>query len=224
MGLVTVTLIRHAESEANADVKKENKIGGHNLQAKLTKKGEEQAEALGNYFRKKGVQFTEAYSSTAVRTQMTAELCFKQMGIQLPLTTDDQLSEQSAGGWEGQSRDIYNRKDVRLALDTDNWSYIPGDDKPGESQKMVSERIKRWVDNKMARCQAEDKDKNHHIVVFTHGGAIKFLLAELLDLHRPTAYTEAANPTANTSITQLCYKNGQLQLPLAMRNNTEHLN
>jgi broad specificity phosphatase PhoE len=58
------------------------------------------------------------------------------------------------------------------------------------------------------------------LIVFTHGLAIKFLLAELLNLEKLTAYKI---PIDNTSITQLCYKNGELMLPLAMQNNTEHL-
>lgn len=219
MSRITFTLVRHAESAANVD--SANKIGGHNIEAQLTEKGVKQAEALGNYFLRKGVMFTAAYSSTACRTQKTAELCFKQIGCQLPLCIDPLLLEQDAGGWAGQSRDIYKRSDVRIALDTDNWNYIPGDNLPGESQKMVAERMKFWIGKKVAQLTAAGEDQ--HIVVFTHGLAIKFLLAELLDLDRPTAYSDVKNPVHNASITQLCFQDGKLTLPLAKRNYTKHL-
>lgn len=218
MTLVTFTLIRHAESKANAS--QENKIGGHNIETQLTERGKAQSEALGNYFMKNGVVFTAAYSSTAVRAKKTAEICFSKMGSELAVSIDDRLLEQSPGDWEGQSRDIYERKDVRLALDTDNWTYIPGDNIKGESQYMVAIRMKSWIKEKVA--ESMKKDIAQHIAVFTHGLAIKFLLAELLDLDRPTAYGKA-NPIENASITQLCYSDGELVTPLNMRNYKEHL-
>lgn len=217
MGSIKFSLVRHAQSEANASL--ENKINGHNLGTKLTKRGEAQAEALGAYFKREGVAFTAAYSSTAIRTQKTAEICFRAMGCELPLSTDEQLLELDQGSWAGLYRDdIYNRADVRQALDTDNWNYIPGDDVPGESQKMVAVRMKSWIERKVDECN--DDGQNHHLVVFTHGLAIKFLLAELLDSERSTAFR---NPIDNTSITELCYRDKQLVLPLTKKNNSEHL-
>jgi len=215
MTLVTFTLVRHSESEANASL--ENKIGGQNLAATLTKNGEKQAEALGTHFKNEHVVFTQAYCSTALRTQKTAEICLGTMGCNLPVYFDDQLLEQSAGGWEGQSRDIYNRSDVRQALDSDNWNYIPGDLVPGESQKMVTERMRRWVEKKVKELSAANESQ--HIVVFTHGLGIKFLLAVLLDLERSKAY---CMPIDNASITQLCYQDRQM-LPISIINYTGHL-
>jgi broad specificity phosphatase PhoE len=216
MALVTFTLVRHSESEANASL--ENKIGGHNLAANLTKNGEKQAEALGTHFKNESVVFTSAYSSTALRTQKTAEICLGTMGCKLPVFVDDQLLEQSAGGWEEPSRDIYNRSDVRQALDSDNWNYIPGDLVPGESQKMVAERMRRWVEKKVEELSTANE--NQHIVVFTHGLAIKFLLAVLLDLERSKAY---CLPLDNASITQLCYRDRQIILPISKINYIGHL-
>lgn len=140
--------------------------------------------------------------------------------MKLSIIPDFTLLEQSAGNWEGQSRDIYNRPDVRKALDTDNWNYVPGDDKPGESQKMVAERMIAWTEKILADCIVSGH--NHHIAIFTHGLAIKFMLAELLNLYRPTAYSDKENPIDNASITELCYKNGMLLFPITKRNYTVH--
>ncbi len=49
------------------------------------------------------------------------------MKCQLPIITDERLLEQSHGDWVGLSRDIYNRSDIRSALDTNNWEYVSGD-------------------------------------------------------------------------------------------------
>jgi broad specificity phosphatase PhoE len=217
--IVTITLIRHGESETNADL--EDKIGGRSNHVKLTERGEAQARALGDYFKRKGVQFTAAYSSTAARTQRTAEICFAEMGNKLPILLDDQLLERSAGDWEGKFRkDTYGREKVQLALKADTWNFIPGDDILGESHKMAAERMKHWVETKMAQCKATSEKQ--HIVVFTHSLAIKMLLAEILDLDRSTAHSDNVNPINNTSVTQLCYEGGRL-LPIVIRNDTTHL-
>jgi broad specificity phosphatase PhoE len=106
---------------------------------------------------------------------------------------------------------------VRQALDSDNWNYIPGDLVPGESQKMVTERMRRWVEKKVKELSAANESQ--HIVVFTHGLGIKFLLAVLLDLERSKAY---CMPIDNASITQLCYQDRQM-LPISIINYTGHL-
>lgn len=214
MSLVTITLIRHAQSEAN--VSQEDRLGGrYNMQSPLTEFGKNQAVALGNYFKKECKTFTAAYSSTALRTKQTAEHCFKAMNCDLSINTSKKLLEQDAGIWEGTSRVIYERADVRLALDTDNWNYVLGDGS-GESQAMVAERMKKWIEKKVIQYSA--KNDNQHLIIFTHGLAIKYLLAELLDLNRSTAYSENINPCDNASITELQYRNGQLILPITVRN------
>lgn len=214
----TFTFIRHALSKANVD--KGNKIGGRNIESELVEEGHAQAKLLGKYFKNESIQFTRAYSSTARRTKQTAVICFEEMDQQYPIISDPALLEQSAGDWEGQSREIYNRPDVRKALDTDNWNYVPGDKILGESQNMVAERMIAWMDKILMECIASGR--NHHIVIFTHGLAIKFLLAELLNLHRPTAYSDKVNPIDNASITELRYQNWMLLFPLSKRNFTIH--
>ena len=89
---------------------------------------------------------------------------------------------------------------------------------PGESQKMVAERMKRWVEKKVEELSTANE--NQHIVVFTHGLAIKFLLAVLLDLERSKAY---CMPIDNASITQLRYRDGLIILPIPIINYTGHL-
>lgn len=198
-----ITFIRHATSKTNEDTHKLNVIGGHELDVLLSEEGKEQAKNLGEYFKKTNTQFNKAYSSTAVRTLSTSAFCFKKMGCKLPVILDKQLLGQNQGDWEGKSREtIYNRPDVASELKSDNWGSIPGDIDKGESKETVAKRLIAWI-NELLTKDTSDQDQN--IIVFTHGLAIKFLLAELLNLDRSTAYKEEINPVANASITELNY-------------------
>jgi broad specificity phosphatase PhoE len=212
-------LIRHGESEANVSL--ENKIVGRSVDVPLTSNGRSHAIKTGEFFKNQGIKFDAVYSSPANRTLKTGRLCLRAMDVNMHITMDERILEQDQGGWQGLSREIYKREDVRSALDNDNWTYIPGDELPGESQKMVGYRMKAWINSKVTEYSKHKSNIN--IAVFTHALAIKFLLAELLDLDRKTAYTDTVNPIKNASITVLTFINGNLVLPLKMRNYVEHL-
>jgi broad specificity phosphatase PhoE len=220
MSVVTFTFIRHGESWVNK--LKEDKIAGRCMLTPLTEDGQKQARALGQYFRREAKTFNAAYSSTAVRTQETAKYCFEEMACQLPVEISAELLEQDAGAWEGKSREIYKRSDVALAFSADNWTYVVGDGS-GESQLMVAERMKLWVETKLAQHTMPDETIN--IIVFTHALAIKYLFAEVLGCDRSTAYCEKINPCLNTSLNVLIYKDGHLVSTKedCVRNGTPHL-
>ena len=213
---VNFYLVRHGESVAN--VSSDNRIMGRSVDVELTSDGESQAMKTGKFFKENGIMFDAIYSSTAVRTLETARLCLEAMDVSMHINVDERILELDQGGWQGLSREIYKRDDVRKALEHDNWNYIPGDDQPGESQKMVADRMKSWIQTKIN--EHSENESNQNILVFTHGLAIKFLLAELLDLDRSTAYKDTID---NASITLLTFTDGDLNLPLKMRNNTGHL-
>jgi len=207
--------IRHAESEANIDTR--NIIGGRNIGVPLSHEGVKQAEALGYQLKNEGIVFNNVFTSTALRTQDTAKIVLSIMGYTDNINTSSDLLEQGAGDWEGQSREIYNRPDVRYSLDRDNWNYVPGDNQPGESQSMVARRMIQWLNQPLSYYGQFPGVWN--IAVFTHGLAIKFLMAQLLNLNRNTAYKI---PIDNTSVTLLQFVNGQLILPMKRSNDTSH--
>jgi broad specificity phosphatase PhoE len=197
--------IRHAESETNIDTN--NRIGGHNLDTNLTPLGIEQSKLLGQ--RLKNIDIV--YSSTAIRTQKTA-----QISLNTSMILDADLLEQYQGDWTGKSRSIYDRSDVRLALDADNWNFVPGDIVKGESHCDVAKRMTQWLYKKIDQYQGRQDDL--HICIFSHGLAIKYMLTELMNWDKPSAYKIIIN---NTSVTHLVY-NGT-KLSLADFNNTNHL-
>lgn len=220
MSIVKISLIRHAQTDANVSTK--NLIGGHNIETRLTSEGEQQAAALGNCFKNKGMVFSAAYCSTAVRTQATAKICFAQMDHQIPVSSTELLLERNPGDWEGQSRAIYKRPDVEAELTANNWTYLPGDVRKGESHEMVANRMKVWIEDKVFTCNSTGEDQ--HLAVFTHGLSIKFLLAVLpLGIEKATAHRDDCNPIENTSVTELTYCDGEFVPSLTTINNTEHL-
>lgn len=211
--IVNIYLVRHAESEANVDAR--NVIGGQNIGVHLTPKGEKQAYALGNEFINEGLNFDAAFTSMALRTQETAQITLGVMNYKGNIAAYPELLEQDPGDWEGQSRSIYDRPDVRLALDTDNWNFIPGDIRKGESQRMIGQRMVNWFMGIVDYYSQSPGTSN--IVVFSHGLAIKYFLAELLNLPRSTAFMIHID---NTSVTYLQYINRKLVLPRL--NDTRH--
>ena len=89
---VTLTLIRHAESEANADEIASSAVPG----PPLTDVGREQAETLANKL--SGGKYDGVFASELLRTQQTAEPMAKALGEQVTVLPG--LNEISAGWFE----------------------------------------------------------------------------------------------------------------------------
>jgi broad specificity phosphatase PhoE len=90
---ITLTLIRHAESEANAANLASSTVPG----PPLTAAGQEQAAALAN--RLSGDQYDGVYASQMVRSQQSAAPLAKALGKQVTVLPG--LNEIPAGWYEG---------------------------------------------------------------------------------------------------------------------------
>ncbi|MCC7569878.1 histidine phosphatase family protein [Candidatus Micrarchaeota archaeon] len=203
--VLEVRLIRHAESEANASPM--NKfIGGRSNWAELTPRGISQAKALGENLRMENVFFKAVFCSPAIRTQQTARYCFEAMGISPNIQLESRIIELDQGDWVGKQREkVYSIPEVRFALDEDCWNFIPGDIIKGESQRAVATRMKEWF-NFITGEYSEGI-----VVAFTHGVAIKCLLANIYHFDKNLAYSI---PIDNVSTTQLNCVNGEIDVVL----------
>lgn len=92
---ITLTFIRHAESQANADEMINTEVPGPSL----TDAGRQQAEAVAN--RLKGNGYDGIYASEMVRTQQTAAPLSK--ALSEPVNVLPGLNEISAGWFDGWS-------------------------------------------------------------------------------------------------------------------------
>jgi probable phosphoglycerate mutase len=205
-------LVRHAQSEANLVG---DKIGGVSYWAELTYLGKQQAHSLGVAL--KNVHFDHYYTSDVIRTQQTARYCLVAMDKHeenAKVKRDANLVELKQGDWEGENRDaIYGRDDVKMELSVDNWNFVPGHVIKGESQNQCAQRMVRWMHQKVL------EHSNERILIFTHGLAIKYLLAELFNRDRHTAYQ---TPIDNASVTVVNYEDGIFTCSL--QNDISHLN
>lgn len=191
--MISVYLIRHAESEGNVN---HHLIGGQSNHLPLTERGREQARRLGQRLQREGYRFDAWWSSTAVRAIDTAALAAHQMpDLDLPHQRTPVLLEVGQGEWEGQVRkEIYTEATwAQFRADPLHFK-APG----GESFGEVQQRMRRWLDQAHATYASTEADV--HIAAFSHGMAIRCLLVQLLDAPAQMARRMV---TDNTSITCL---------------------
>lgn len=88
-----IYLIRHGQTALN----KTRALQGRSDNP-LNETGEEQARAVGAWFRDQGIAFTQIFTSPLIRAVQTAHLV---AGSQVPLTVDERLIEMDYGPYEG---------------------------------------------------------------------------------------------------------------------------
>jgi len=159
-GAMTVTFVRHAESQANADGIIDTSVPGPGL----TPKGQEQADAIAEVL--SGQSHDGIYASTMIRTQETAEPYAKLE--KEDITVLDGLQEISAGILEGSSEDEGVGR-LGYALAPIAWTLglrfvrIPGSEDGNEFDARV--------DNALNEIE---EDGSEEPVVFSHGATIMF--------------------------------------------------
>ena len=144
-------------------------------------------------------------SSTAVRAQQTARRCLAEVGLPLRrIELFSEIEELSQGEWENKLRREILTPETVAKIEAENWNFrAPG----GESMSDVCARLKRFLYREL--LEPPTREILGDIWVFSHGVAIKALLADLFDLERSTAWRI---PIDNTSITTLSAREGRLEL------------
>jgi len=158
--------IRHGESEANAA-----RCYSGQVDAALTARGVEQAQALGERFR--GVPFDAMYCSNLSRAQKTAEAIAAHHGIEPH--ADPILRERDYGDMENrpfdEARERFPEFFERLRV-FDTSCPIPG----GESADDVRVRVSSFVDRMLAEHLGQT------VVLVAHGGILRTLFWHLMDV------------------------------------------
>src|SRR3989344_3165567 len=184
---------RHAESEYNAEGQK---IGGQSNNLTLSKRGIEQAEALGRRLLQERMVLDEIYSSTAVRAINTAEIVARLIGYPIErIATVPELLELSQGDWEGKVRAEIYTPEVLAEMKRLSWDFRAP---RGESQRDVEHRVSRWVGNNLIAHQRQDINAG----LFGHGHATKCFLRWVMNSDPSLTYKIEID---NCSITNLKY-------------------
>jgi glucosyl-3-phosphoglycerate phosphatase len=186
-----VTLIRHAETEANAAG-----IWQGQGDAGLSEVGRSQAAALGERLSDAG--FSRVVSSDLVRTLDSAR------AAGLDPTPDAAWREMDIGSWEGLTRDeVYDRFPDEMA------SLAAGEEVPmggGETWLTFGARARAAFDGLLAGLE-----DGQHAAVLTHGGVVHAVVSSVLGI------TGRSGPwpidrVRNTAVTELVAVDGRIEV------------
>ncbi len=204
---IKLILIRHGESDGNA----QRKFSGFQ-DVKLTEKGIWQAKRLAR--RLEGVQVDAFYCSDLKRARHTAEIIFGDRGEDIVVSPN--LREINFGIWEGMTfEEIKSREGAKFTSwmeNPDEKSIIP----QGESLAILNERVMTEVNRILQEHRNEEKDKT--IAIVCHGGAIRIILCNALNLELKNLWFIEQNSTALNIIDY--YDNRGF---ISLLNDTSHL-
>ena len=201
--MTTIYLIRHAEAEGNL-----YRIAQGQKNSNLTDRGWRQVRALEKRF--EDIHIDAVYSSDLYRTCATASAIYKPKG--LPLHRVPALREINVGGWEQRTwGDIYRQDPEQMAYFSCQFTkwHIEG----AETAQQVLDRVLGAV----RTIAAENEDRT--VAVFSHGYAIRVLLAHLQGYSM-----EEAGQTPhgdNTAVSMLEAEGGTLRV--VFRDDNSHL-
>ena len=168
---IKLLLIRHGESDGNA----QRKFSGFQ-DVNLTEKGIWQAKRLAR--RLEGVQVDAVYCSDLKRARHTAEIIFGDRGEDIVVSPN--LREINFGTWEGLTFEEIKLKEgakfTSWMENPDEKSIIP----QGESLAILNDRVMTEVNRILEEHKNEEKDKT--IAIVCHGGAIRVILCNALNL------------------------------------------
>jgi len=160
-------IVRHGETEYNA----EGRWQGAGTDLPLNDEGRAQAEAVAA--RVADRDFAALYTSPMIRARQTARAIAERTGLE-PVEVAA-LREADHGHWEGKT------KDEILAEWSAEWEAFEADPmdvrRPGgESYGDTADRVWPALEAIAARHPGRD------VVVVTHGGPLRLVLSEALDL------------------------------------------
>jgi len=168
---IKLILIRHGESYSNV----QKKFSGFQ-DVDLTEKGIWQAERLACRLKKVTVDIV--YCSDLKRAIHTADIVFGNRDIDM--LTNPNLREINFGIWEGMTFEEIRLKEgakfTSWMENPDEKSIIP----QGESLAILNERVMTEVNRILEEHKNEEKDKT--IAIVCHGGAIRVILCNALNL------------------------------------------
>ena len=204
---IKLILIRHGESDGNA----QRKFSGFQ-DVDLTEKGIWQAKRLARRLEEEKVN--AVYCSDLKRARHTAEIIFGDRGKDIVVSPN--LREINFGIWEGMTFEEIKLKEgakfTSWMENPDEKTIIP----QGESLAILNERVMTEVNRILQEHKNEEKDKT--IAIICHGGAIRIILCNVLNLELKNLWFIKQNSTALNIIDY--YDNRGF---ISLLNDTSHL-
>jgi len=165
--VTTIDLLRHGECQGG-------EIYRGITDVLLTDRGWQQMESsLHSDVAHAETPWNRIVSSPLQRCRLFSEAKAQELGI--PLHSHDGFREMDFGDWEGRTLEEVNRVDAEAVS---NFYRDPATVSPpnGESMQMVQGRLlSAWQ-------QVLNEHRGEHLLLVQHGGTIRILLAELLQM------------------------------------------
>ena len=187
-----IYIIRHGQTALN---KKKALQGRSNTP--LNETGEEQARAVGKWFREHEIAFTQIYSSPLTRAVQTAQLV---AGDQVPLAVDERLIEMDYGPYEG--IDLMNPPPEIITFFSD-FVHNPAP----EGMEQLSEVVAR-LGNFLEDLRPEAAEGN--ILLSAHAISMKGVLEYLNPASRGAWWSTTLG---NCALFRIEYVNGEYTVP-----------
>lgn len=188
--MTTLFLIRHAQSDANA----EGRVQGW-LDSPLSEAGRQQAQALGERFR--STALSAVYASPLARAADTAQAIAAIHNLAVIL--DDRLKEYHMGRWTGLNRAEIEALSPGIDLEADHELAVPD----GETAQNMRDRVEPFLREVVSRHAGQS------IAIITHGGTLGMLVATMLGMpvmrRHPFSF-------GNTSVTEVTHQRGHWRL------------
>jgi probable phosphoglycerate mutase len=180
-GATELLLIRHGESEPMVPGRPFPLVDGHGDPA-LAPEGHEQAERVAARLADHPIH--AIYVTPLRRTAQTAAPLAARTGL-TPIV-EPELREVHLGEWEGELYRKHMSEGHPIALrviQEQRWDVIPGAESGESLRARVRGALERIVDAHPGQC----------VAIFTHGGVIGEILAQVTEAGRPFAFLGAAN-------------------------------
>jgi probable phosphoglycerate mutase len=180
-GSTELLLVRHGESEPMVPGRPFPLVDGHG-DPELAPDGRVQAEQVAD--RLAAHPIDAIYVSTLRRTTQTAAPLALRLGLE-PVVERD-LREVHLGEWEGELYRKHMSEGHPLALrvlSEQRWDAIPG----AESAESIRTRVRGALERIVVAHPGQS------VALFTHGGIIGEILAQVTEAGRPFAFLGASN-------------------------------
>ncbi|MBO5926738.1 MAG: histidine phosphatase family protein [Clostridia bacterium] len=191
--MTTILIVRHGQSVSNNLATMTGQ-----KDSPLSEYGLKQAEIVSEHLFK-NYKISAIYSSDLTRAVQTLNPLSRFSGLEIRKISD--LREMNMGVWQGKKISDLNEDSLFVKWrDYDSTIKIPG----GESFLELQERVYKAIQ----KIAIENSGRT--VAVVTHGGAIRMLLAKILNV-QPENWKEKLKYVTNASITRIEYENGEFQ-------------
>jgi probable phosphoglycerate mutase len=184
-GSTELLLVRHGESEAMVPGRPFPLVDGHG-DPELAPDGRLQAELVGARLASHPIDVI--YVTTLRRTAQTAAPLAARLGLE-PIVEPD-LREVHLGEWEGELYRKHMAEGHPVAMQViseQRWDAIPG----AESAESIRTRVRGALDRIVVA------NAGRSVAIFSHGGIIGEILAQVTESARPFAFLGAANASVS---------------------------